>query len=34
MSDDFFVRAVFWLGIVGLIWLVLQAIFVPVQVRA
>jgi hypothetical protein len=31
MSDDFFVRAVFWLG---LIWLVLQAIFVPVQVRA
>ncbi len=34
MRDDTLARAVFWLGIAGLLWLVLSTIFLPLHVSS
>jgi hypothetical protein len=34
MTDGTLARAVFWLGIAGLLWLVFSAIFLPLHVSA
>ena len=32
MKSALFARAVFWLGIAGLLWIVIRAIFIPLRV--
>ncbi len=34
MNDGTLARAVFWLGIAGLLWLVLSTIFLPLHVSS